>query len=65
MRHRWKKDKFMTHFGHFSKMQLLNFVNTNLLLHSQNTALVEILDHSDFCAFIDFLQMFKVGKFAS
>ena len=43
-----KKDRFLPHFGHFSKMQLLNLANTNLMLHSecQNTALMEILDHS-------------------
>ena len=26
-----KKDGFLPHFGHFSKVQLLNLANTNLL----------------------------------
>ena len=31
--HRRKKARFLPHFGHFSKMQLLNLANMNLLLH--------------------------------
>ena len=29
-----KKDRFLPHFVHFSKMQILNLANTNLFLHS-------------------------------
>ena len=60
-----KKDRFLPHFGHFSKMPLLNLANMNLFFtfiipkHNSDGNFRPV------CAFMDFLQMFKVENFAS
>ena len=62
-----KKDRFLPHFGHISKVQRLKFE------FSKYESFVTFImpkyscdgNFRPFCAFIDFLQMFKIGKFAN
>ena len=54
-----KKDGFLPHFAHYSKMQDLNLANAKMPRHSSGG------NFRPFCASIDFLQVFKLGKFDS